>query len=121
MAFDKDEWFQTVWNSHRDDSKPSPMLVGYIADELATLHAEIAALKARLPEPEREERVTGWAVKNRNGGLYTRVAGFDVSAGALNVLWFPGKKAAGVLVGALGYGEPVLLYKDTLKEVDDAV
>ena len=90
-----------------------------VCKEIAMLHAEIAALKARLPTPE-PARETGWAVKNSSGGLYTRVAGFEHGARRTSVLWFPNNKAAGVLVRALGYGEPVLLYADTMEEVDDA-
>lgn len=128
MAFDKDEWFQTVWNSH--SSKPSTALLERIADELAALHAEtdrlngalamqhadITALKARLPEPE-PARETGWAVVTGDDGviLYFGTSGF--SREPLYLLWFRDAREAEALADAAGDGRPALLYKDTLEEV----
>lgn len=119
MAFDKNVFLRKCDTRVSGSSATvyTPKVALAVCEELAALHAKIDALKARLPNPE-PARETGWAVRNRRGGgLYTRIAGFDRRSGAINVLWFPDKGAAGVLVGALSYGEPVLLYKDTLEEV----
>lgn len=105
-----------------------------VCKEIAMLHAEIAALKARLPEPEpapEPARETGWAVVDSEGDPYT-VDGFffkkTILCGDHPVVWFD-KAVASDFCNAIWKAKkrsgmvshrPALLYKDTLEEVDDA-
>lgn len=114
MTFDKGEFL----------GKCTQPLIGFeprrvalaVCKEIAMLHAEIAALKARLPEVP-EARDTGWVVKDKGDRIYTRVAGFESGVDECRALWFPSKDAAEALIAALGYGHPSMLYMDTMEEV----
>lgn len=108
MAFDRQAFLEMYLSTNLSGPR-------VLADELVALHAEIEALKAAMPAPQ-PDRETGWAVRSASG-VYTRVAGFEHCACGDGVIWFPDKGAALVLVDALGYGWPSLLYKDTLEEV----
>lgn len=91
--------------------------------EIAALHAKIAALKARLPEPE-PARETGWAVVDRDGDPFA-TCGFVRRDGPLTplIVWFPIKQQAQILASSARdagkeTSRAALLYKDTLEEVD---
>ena len=124
MEFDKTRFVTDAAEAHMGaPDRPLEALLDALGDNLAALHAEIAALKAMTtPEPQRE---TGWVVVMcKRPDVLTRKWGVR---GLLHAatdkdddgrpMWFRLRTTAENVCASVGDCRHALLYKDTLEEV----